>query len=48
MDMNNGVVIPCRGGGAGWKGAKVENQDNCSSIINKIYFKNFKKEVTEL
>ena len=22
--------------GAGWKGAKGENQDNCNNIINKI------------
>ena len=27
-------------GCAGWRGAKGENQDNYSSIINKIQFKN--------
>ena len=30
-------------GGAGWRGTKGENQDNCNSILIKIYF--FKKEI---
>ena len=27
---------------AGWRGIKGGKWDNCSSMINKIYFKNFK------
>ena len=36
MDMNNGVGLPEGVGGAGLRGAKGENQDNCNSIINKV------------
>ena len=39
MDMNNGGGLPEGVGGAGWRGAKGKNQNNCNSIIDNIIFK---------
>ena len=38
--MVGGGGLPEGVGGAGWREGKGgKNQDNCNSIINKIYFK---------